>query len=63
MVYLAIDDKTKESKAIIEFLALQKYTHIYKEPNRTTQKAITEARAGKTNKVNNLKTLFKELEG
>jgi hypothetical protein len=61
MIYLAIDDKTKESKAMLEFLALQKYTHIYKEPNTVTKKAIAEARAGKANKVDSLKNLFKEL--
>ncbi len=34
MVYVAIDDSSKEGKALIDYLALQNFTHIYKEPSK-----------------------------
>lgn len=61
MIYIAIDDSSKEAKAFLELLKLEKFAHIYKEPNSTTKKAIEDAISGKTKKASSAAQLFKDL--
>ncbi len=61
MTYVEIDDKTPEGKKIVEFLKTQRYIRILNKPNAVTQKAIADARNGKTKKAKYTKDLFKQI--
>lgn len=61
MVYLSLDDMRKKAKKILDLLALYSFAQLNKEPNKTTKKAIEEARSGKTKKAESLAQLFSDL--
>lgn len=62
MIYLAIDDKSQEAKKLLAYLESLSFAKIYKEPNTATQKAISEAREGKTKNAKSVSQLFKDLK-
>lgn len=62
MVIIEIDDKSKESKLLIEYLASQKFVHIHRSPNKETEKALADVEKNKTHKVKNYKELMNELK-
>jgi len=61
-ITLKIDKRSKQAKAVIEMLKTFDFVK-FEEPryNKETEKAIKDAKAGKTFKVKNSKDLFKEL--
>jgi len=61
MVYFAIDEHTKESKVLIKYLAMQKFVHMFKEPNAETKKSIEEARTKNVTKASSVNDMFNQL--
>ena len=62
MTYITIDTKTKQAKKFVELIETLPFAKILKEPNAATQKAIENARAGKTHKAKSLDQLFTDLK-
>ena len=62
MTYIAIDTKTKHAQKLVELLETLHFAKILDEPNNTTQKAIQDARNGRTKKVKSLDQMFTDLK-
>jgi antitoxin component of RelBE/YafQ-DinJ toxin-antitoxin module len=62
MTYITIDTKTAQAKKLVALIETLPFAKILKEPNAATQKAIEDARKGKTRKSGSLKQLFTDLK-
>lgn len=61
-ITIKIDQRKKEAQALLEFLKNLPFVEIDKPRyNKETEKAIKDAKAGKTFKAKSSKDLFKEL--
>jgi antitoxin component of RelBE/YafQ-DinJ toxin-antitoxin module len=61
MTYITIDTKTAQAKKLVALIETLPFAKILNEPNALTQKAIADARKGKTQKAASLKQLFADL--
>jgi hypothetical protein len=61
MTYITIDTKTAQAKKLVSLIETLPFVKILNEPNAATQKAIADARKGKTRKAGSLKQLFADL--
>ncbi len=61
MTYITIDTKTAQAKKLVALIETLPFAKILNEPNTATQKAITDARKGKTRRAGSLKQLFADL--
>lgn len=61
MIYVSIDTKTKDGKALAAYLENLAVVQVYKEPNATTKKAMKEAKSGNVKKIANTKSWFEKL--
>ena len=57
MIYVSIDTKTKDGKALAAYLENLAVVQVYKEPNATTKKAMRAAKNGIVKKVSNSSVL------
>ncbi len=66
MTTIIIESKSKAAQIMVEFLKTQSYVKVIDDmehiPNRTTIKAIEEARSGKVIKAQNVKELLEKLK-
>jgi hypothetical protein len=53
MVYISINDNTKEGKKLIAYLESLKIATIHKEPNAKTQKSMMDAKREKRKEIKN----------
>ncbi|MCB9033490.1 MAG: hypothetical protein H6553_06620 [Chitinophagales bacterium] len=60
-VYVSIDTKTKDGKALVSYLETLGVVRVYKEPNATTKRAMQAAKKGTVKKVTNTKSWFEKL--
>ena len=66
MTTIIMESKSKAAQIMVEFLKTQSYVKVIDDmehiPNRTTIKAIEEARSGKVIKAQNVKELLEKLK-
>jgi len=62
---LKINERSKQAKAFLEFIKTyasdNKFIALEKIPNKTTKKAISEAREGKGEKISDVKNFLNSL--
>ena len=61
MVYVSIDNTTKEGKALTAYLENLHVVQVYKEPNERTLKSMQAAKSGKVKEVKDVKKWFEKL--
>ncbi len=62
MTYITIDTKTVQAKKLVALIETLPFAKILDEPNALTQKAIVDARKGKTRKAASVKQLYAVLK-
>ena len=62
MIYIAIDDNSVTAEKMVQLIEEMPFATVYKEFNRTTQKAFKEVKEGKVIKWKNVSDLLRKLK-
>lgn len=62
MIYIAIDDNSVTAEKMVQLIEEMPFATVYKEFNRTTQKAFKEVKEGKVIKGKNVSDLLRKLK-
>ena len=62
MIYISIDDNSVTAEKMVQLIEEMPFATVYKEFNRTTQKAFKEVKEGKVIKGKNVSDLLRKLK-